>query len=74
MKERFFELNDFFNDMIKSKTSIIPIISEFDEDMILTDENIPNSMPLLPLRGNVLFPKIILPVTAGRKKSIKLIF
>ena len=73
MKERFFELNDFFNDMIKAKTSIIPIISEFDEDMILTDENIPNSMPLLPLRGNVLFPKIILPVTAGRKKSIKLL-
>ena len=73
MKERFFELNDFFNDMIKAKTSIIPIISEIDEDMILTDENIPNSMPLLPLRGNVLFPKIILPVTAGRKKSIKLL-
>ena len=73
MKERFFELNDFFNDMIKSKTNIIPIISEFDEDLVLTDDNIPTSLPLLPLRGNILFPKIILPVTAGRKKSIKLL-
>jgi len=73
MKERFFELNDFFNDMIKLKTNIIPIISEFDEDLVLTDDNIPTSLPLLPLRGNILFPKIILPVTAGRKKSIKLL-
>ena len=73
MKERFFELNDFFNDMIKSKTNIIPIISEFDEDLVLTDDNIPTTLPLLPLRGNILFPKIILPVTAGRKKSIKLL-
>ena len=73
MKERFCELNNFFDDMIKPKTNIIPIISDFDEDVLLDEEKIPEEMPILALRGNVLFPKVIIPITAGRKKSIKLL-
>lgn len=73
MKERFCELNNFFDDMIKPKTNIIPIISDFDEDVLLDEEKVPEEMPILALRGNVLFPKVIMPITAGRKKSIKLL-
>lgn len=73
MKERFCELNNFFDDMIKPKTNIIPIISDFDEDVLLDEEKVPEEMPILALRGNVLFPKVIIPITAGRKKSIKLL-
>jgi ATP-dependent Lon protease len=34
---------------------------------------IPNSLPILPLRGTVLFPELILPIMVGRKKSVQLI-
>jgi ATP-dependent Lon protease len=35
--------------------------------------NIPKFLPILPLRGAVLFPELVLPIMVGRKKSIKLI-
>ena len=73
MKERFCELNELFDDMISAKAKVIPIISDIDEDDLLDENDIPNEMPILALRGNVLFPGVILPVTAGRKKSIKLL-
>jgi ATP-dependent Lon protease len=34
---------------------------------------IPNEVPILPLRGTVLYPDLILPIMVGRKKSVKLI-
>ena len=35
--------------------------------------NVPNELPILPLRGTVLYPDLILPIMVGRKKSVKLI-
>ncbi|MCJ7664093.1 MAG: LON peptidase substrate-binding domain-containing protein, partial [Desulfobacterales bacterium] len=35
--------------------------------------SIPNRLPILPLRGTVLFPELILPIMVGRKKSVKLV-
>jgi ATP-dependent Lon protease len=34
---------------------------------------VPNELPVLPLRGTVLYPDLILPIMVGRKKSVKLI-
>ena len=34
---------------------------------------VPNELSILPLRGTVLFPDLILPIMVGRKKSVKLI-
>ena len=34
---------------------------------------IPKYLPILPLRGTVLFPELVLPIMVGRKKSVKLI-
>ena len=34
---------------------------------------VPNEVPILPLRGTVLYPDLILPIMVGRKKSVKLI-
>jgi len=34
---------------------------------------IPRFLPILPLRGTVLFPELVLPIMVGRKKSVKLI-
>jgi len=35
--------------------------------------SIPNELPILPLRGTVLYPDLILPIMVGRKRSVKLI-
>jgi ATP-dependent Lon protease len=35
--------------------------------------HVPNELPILPLRGTVLYPDLILPIMVGRKKSVKLI-
>lgn len=34
---------------------------------------IPQELPILPLRGTVLYPDLILPIMVGRKKSVKLV-
>jgi len=34
---------------------------------------VPGEIPILPLRGTVLYPDLILPIMVGRKKSVKLI-
>lgn len=57
-----------FNDLVETKAEFIPIISESDEDMLLNSDA-PVVLDLLTLRGNVLFPGVVMPVTAGRKKS-----
>lgn len=66
-----------FNDLIFSdedgkKTEFIPIISEEDEDS-LKNIKLPDLLPILPLRNTVLFPGVIIPITVGRDKSLKLI-
>ena len=33
----------------------------------------PGELPILPLRNNVLFPGVVIPITVGRDKSIRLI-
>ena len=50
----------------------LPILGDEKE---LMDENmqIPDTLPILPLRNTVLFPGVIIPINIGRDKSLKLI-
>ena len=59
---------NLFNDLIETRAEIIPIISEADEEVLLNGDA-PDEIPILPLRSNVLYPGVVMPVTAGRKKS-----
>lgn len=51
---------------------MIPLMTPEDEEE-MANEDLPKSLPILPLRNTVLFPGVVIPITAGRDKSIKLI-
>jgi ATP-dependent Lon protease len=53
-------------------TDFIPLISDEDEVSIVQTV-IPDALPILPLRNTVLFPGVIIPITVGRDKSMKLV-
>ncbi len=51
---------------------LIPLLSSEDEEQI-NKESVPDQLSILPLRNTVLFPGVVIPITVGRDKSIKLI-
>ncbi len=53
-------------------TDFIPLITSEDEEQF-DAEKTPESLYILPLRNTVLFPGVVIPITVGRDKSIKLI-
>jgi ATP-dependent Lon protease len=55
-----------------SDAELIPLLTPEDEEE-MNNEELPYSLPILPLRNMVLFPGVVIPITAGRDKSIKLI-
>ena len=57
---------------LESEADLIPLMSTEDEEA-LENEALPEVVPLLPLRNTVLFPGVVIPITAGRDKSIQLI-
>lgn len=61
-----------FSDLIDSETEFIPLLSSEDEEAMNT-EDVPEVLPILPLRNTTLFPGVVIPITVGRDKSIKLI-
>ncbi|MEO6883283.1 MAG: endopeptidase La [Bacteroidia bacterium] len=53
-------------------TEFIPLLTSEDEEQ-MNSEKTPDTLSILPLRNTVLFPGVVIPITVGRDKSIKLI-
>jgi len=55
-----------------TEAELIPLLTPEDEEE-MNNEELPASLSILPLRNTVLFPGVVIPISAGRDKSIKLI-
>src|SRR5665647_2586803 len=60
------------SNVMEDETEFIPLLSAEDEELI-NAEDVPPILPILPLRNTVLFPGVVIPITVGRDKSIRLI-
>jgi len=70
-KRNMFESLEF-SDIVDTETEFIPLITSEDEEA-MNNEETPVELPILPIRNTVLFPGVVLPITVGRDKSIKLV-
>lgn len=62
----------FATGMMDEESDFLPIIADGD-DKELKNTDVPEVLPILPLRNTVLFPGVVLPITVGREKSLQLI-
>ena len=60
------------NDIINENTEFIPLMIS-DDEVEINNEQLPELLPILPLRNTVIFPGVVAPITAGRDKSLRLI-
>ncbi len=71
-KPKFTTLDRLSLQEIDGDAELIPLMTPEDEEAI-NKEELPESIPILPLRNMVLFPGVVIPISAGRDTSIKLI-
>ena len=56
--------------IIEEDIEMVPLLS-IEEDDNTNSDNLPKVLPILPLRNNVLFAGVVIPISVGREKSIK---
>lgn len=71
-KSKFTTLDSLSLQEFDENSELIPLMTPEDEEEI-NNEILPETLPILSLRNTVLFPGVVIPITAGRDKSIKLI-
>ena len=69
---KFESLDNMSFQGLDDEAELIPLLTPEDEEE-MNKESLPETLPILPLRNTVLFPGVVIPITAGRDKSINLI-
>lgn len=72
IKSKKISLDNLSLQDLDHEAEFIPLLSPEDEEQ-MNNEDVPDVLPILPLRNMVLFPGVVIPITAGRDRSIKLI-
>ncbi len=73
MKDRkFLSIDSMSFQGLDEDADLIPLMTPEDEEEI-NREPLPDTLPILPLKNTVLFPGVVVPITAGRDKSIQLL-
>ena len=70
--QKIFSIDNLSLQEIQSDAELIPLMTPEDEEE-MNNESLPDDLAILPLRNTVLFPGVVIPITAGRDKSIKLL-
>ena len=71
-KPIFSSLDNLSLQDIEAEGDLIPLMTTEDEEALELEE-LPELVPILPLKNTVLFPGVVIPITVGRDKSIQLI-
>jgi len=71
-KSSFLNIDNLSASDFDENSELIPLMTSEDEDEI-NAETLPDSLPILPLRNTVLFPGVVIPITAGRDAAIELL-
>jgi len=72
MEMKIGNFDSFATEHIDENAEFIPLLTTEDEEEI-ERERVPHILPILPLRNTVLFPGVVVPISAGRDASIRLI-
>nr|WP_246164480.1 endopeptidase La [Xanthovirga aplysinae] len=65
-------LSQLASEMDEGVGDLIELASP-DEDEELFNKDLPEELPILPVKNIVLFPGVVIPITVGRQKSVKLV-
>ena len=69
---KFMDIDNLSTSGIDEEAELIPLLTPEDEEE-MNNEQVPSTLPILPLKNTVLFPGVVIPITAGRDTSIQLI-
>ncbi len=71
-RTKILSLDSLLPQDLEDEAELIPLMTTDDEEAI-QKEPIPEELPILPLKNTVLFPGVVIPITASRDRSVKLI-
>ena len=71
-QNKILSLDSLLPQDLEDEADLIPLMTSDDEEA-MQKEPVPEELPILPLKNTVLFPGVVIPITASRDRSVKLI-